>query len=147
VLVLLARIFWRRLAKPAQLAAGRAILPARMRWWASGCRRWSFLAQLRIIAVFLAAYGIPVASADSLGERPNSVSNSVSVTPGGVGVTQAMNTAALANSTSTSTATAYSVAQQLIVSAWDVVFAIVLVSWVFGWSGGRELVQSSYGRR
>jgi hypothetical protein len=37
------------------------------------------------------------------------------------------------------------VAQQLIVSAWDVIFAVVMVSWVFGWSGGRALVQSSYG--
>jgi hypothetical protein len=46
--------------------------------------------------------------------------------------------------TSTANATAYSVAQQLIVSAWDVLFAIVLVTWVFGWSGGRELVRQSY---
>jgi hypothetical protein len=26
-----------------------------------------------------------------------------------------------------------------------VIFAVVLVSWVFGWTGGRQLVQSSYG--
>ena len=149
LLVLLALIFWRRLAKLwAQLATGGAILRrprtalVRLGLPALG----SFLARLGIIAVFLAAYGIPVSfhTVASV-SASNSVSNSVSVTPGGVGVTQAMNTAALANSTSTSTATAYSVAQQLIVSAWDAVFAIVLVSWVFGWSGGRELVQSSYG--
>jgi hypothetical protein len=35
-------------------------------------------------------------------------------------------------------------AQQLIISAWDVVFAIGLVSWVFGWSGGKQLVRQSY---
>jgi hypothetical protein len=29
--------------------------------------------------------------------------------------------------------TAYSIGQQLIISAWDVIFAIALVSWVFGW--------------
>jgi hypothetical protein len=56
-----------------------------------------------------------------------------------------MNTAVLAKSTEAGTATAYSVSQQLITSAWDVLFAIVLVSWAFGWSGGRELVRSSYG--
>ena len=39
----------------------------------------------------------------------------------------------------------YSIAQQLIVSSWDVVFAVVMVSWVFGWSGGKELVETSYG--
>ncbi len=149
LLVLLARIFWRRLAKlRAQLATGGAILRrprtalVRLGLPALG----SFLARLGIIAVFLGAYGIPVSfhTVASV-SASNSVSNSVSVTPGGVGVTQAMNTAALADSTSTATATAYSVAQQLIVSAWDVIFAVVLVSWVFGWSGGRELVQSSYG--
>jgi hypothetical protein len=56
-----------------------------------------------------------------------------------------MNSAALSGSTSAKTATAYSIGQQLIVSAWDVVLAIVLVSWVFGWSGGKQLVESSYG--
>jgi hypothetical protein len=53
--------------------------------------------------------------------------------------------AALSGSTSAKTATAYSIGQQLIISAWDVIFAIVLVAWVFGWSGGKELVESSYG--
>ena len=74
----------------------------------------------------------------------NSISNSVSATPGGVGVTQAMNTAALADSTNAATATAYSISQQLVTSAWNVIFAVVLVSWVFGWTGGRALVESSY---
>jgi hypothetical protein len=41
-------------------------------------------------------------------------------------------------------AAAYSVAQQLIVSAWDVVFAVGLVTWVFGWSGGKQLIRQSY---
>ena len=74
----------------------------------------------------------------------NSISSSVSFTPGGVGVTQALNVAVLESTTSASNATAYSVAQQLIVSAWDVLFAIMLVAWVFGWSGGKELVRQSY---
>jgi hypothetical protein len=56
-----------------------------------------------------------------------------------------MNSAALSGSTSAKTATAYSIGQQLIISAWDVIFAIALVSWVFGWSGGKQLVESSYG--
>ena len=98
-----------------------------------------------IVAVFLGAYGIPgsfhnVATVTA----SNSISNSVSATPGGVGVTQAMNSAALSGETSAKTATAYSIGQQLIISAWDVLFAIVLVSWAFGWSSGKELVESSY---
>jgi hypothetical protein len=36
------------------------------------------------------------------------------------------------------------VAQQLIVTAWDILFGIALVTWVFGWSGGKQLVRQSY---
>lgn len=56
-----------------------------------------------------------------------------------------MNSAALSGEASAKTATAYSIGQQLIISAWDVLFAIILVSWAFGWSGGKQLVESSYG--
>ena len=38
----------------------------------------------------------------------------------------------------------YSTAQQLITTAWNILFAIVLVVWVFGWSGGKLLVGQSY---
>jgi uncharacterized membrane protein YbhN (UPF0104 family) len=148
LLVVLARVMWSRTAKlRAQLAVGGAILRrpgtavVRLGLPALG----SYLARLGIVAVFLGAYSIPVTFHNVAAvSASNSVSNSVSATPGGVGVTQAMNTAVLTKTTSASTATTYSVAQQLIVSAWDIVFAIVLVVWVFGWTGGQELVRSSY---
>jgi uncharacterized membrane protein YbhN (UPF0104 family) len=148
LLVLLARVFWERLAKVrAQLLAGGAILRSPRR---TVTRLFlpvlgSYLARLAIVAVFLGAYGIPVGFQNvATVAASNSISNSVSATPGGVGVTQAMNTAALAGSTSAQDATAYSIGQQLIVSAWDVLFALALVCWVFGWSGGKRLVESSY---
>ena len=149
LLVLLARIFWERLAKlRRQLISGGAILRSPRR---TATRLFlpvlgSYAARLAIVALFLGAYSIPVTFQNvATVTASNSVSNSVSATPGGVGVTQAMNSAALSGSTSAKTATAYSIGQQLIISAWDVIFAIVLVSWVFGWSGGKELVESSYG--
>jgi uncharacterized membrane protein YbhN (UPF0104 family) len=148
LLVLLARIFWERLAKlRRQLVSGGAILRSPRR---TATRLFlpvlgSYAARLAIVAVFLGAYSIPVTFENvATVTASNSVSNSVSATPGGVGVTQAMNSAALSGSTSAKTATAYSIGQQLIISAWDVLFAIALVSWVFGWTGGRELVESSY---
>ncbi|HUA07550.1 MAG TPA: hypothetical protein VMB27_26850 [Solirubrobacteraceae bacterium] len=105
----------------------------------------SFAARLGIVAVFLAAFSIPVSFHTVVAVTgANSVSNNLSFTPGSVGVTQALNVVVLESVTSASNATAYSVAQQLIVSAWDVVFAIVLMSWVFGWSGGKKLVRESY---
>jgi multisubunit Na+/H+ antiporter MnhC subunit len=66
------------------------------------------------------------------------------VTPGGAGVTQAINAVALSDYTDPQTATAYSLAQQLVMTAWNVVFAVLLVLLVFGWTNGRALVKSSY---
>jgi uncharacterized membrane protein YbhN (UPF0104 family) len=148
LLALLARVFWERLAGVrAQLVSGGAILRSQRR---ALTRLFlpvlgSYAARLGIIAVFLAAYGIPASFHNvATVTASNSISNSVSATPGGVGVTQAMNSAALSGSTDAATATAYSIGQQLIISAWDVLFAVILVSWAFGWSGGKALVESSY---
>jgi uncharacterized membrane protein YbhN (UPF0104 family) len=74
----------------------------------------------------------------------NSIANTVSVTPGGVGVNQAANAAALAGTTDAATATAYSLGQQLAITAWNVAFALVIVTWAFGWAGGKVLVEQSY---
>jgi threonine dehydrogenase-like Zn-dependent dehydrogenase len=105
----------------------------------------SYAARLGIVAVFLAAYSIPVTFRSVVAVTgANSVSNTVAVTPGSAGVTQALNVAVLSSVTSKQNATAYSVSQQLIVTAWDILLAILLVTWVFGWSGGKELVRQSY---
>jgi len=148
LLVLLARIFWRRAAKlREQVKNGGAILfqPRRFFVGVALPELGSYLARLAIVAVFMGAYSIPVTFHSVVAvTASNSISNSVSLTPGGAGVNQAFNVAALSGITSSANAAAYSLAQQLIISAWDVVFAVVLVSWVFGWSGGKELVRRSY---
>ncbi len=148
LLALLARIFWPRLkGLREQAASGGAILrsPRRSFFDLFLPELGSYVARLAIVAVFLGAYGIPVSFHNvATVTASNSISNSVSATPGGVGVTQAMNSAALSGSVDASTATAYSIGQQLIISAWDVLFAVIVVSWVFGWTGGKALVESSY---
>jgi uncharacterized membrane protein YbhN (UPF0104 family) len=148
LLVLLGRIFWERLAGlRAQVASGGAILRSPRRTLTDLVlpELGSYIARLAIVAVFLGAYGIPVSLHNvATVTASNSISNSVSATPGGVGVTQAMNSAALSDSTDAATATAYSIGQQLVISTWDVLFAVIVVSWVFGWTGGKALVESSY---
>jgi uncharacterized membrane protein YbhN (UPF0104 family) len=105
----------------------------------------AWLAKLGVIAVFLAGYGITVNFHTVMSVMGgNSIANMVSVTPGGVGVNQATNVAALGGVTDAATATAYSLGQQLAVTAWNIAFAVALVVWAFGWAGGRELVESSY---
>ncbi len=148
LIVLVCRYFWRRAVKLRnELKNGGAVLgrPGRFMVGVALPEVASFTARLAIVAVFLAAFSIPVTFHSVLAVTgANSVSSSLSFTPGGVGVTQALNVVVLESTTSASNATAYSVSQQLIVSAWDVLFAIVLVAWVFGWSGGKELVKQSY---
>jgi uncharacterized membrane protein YbhN (UPF0104 family) len=104
-----------------------------------------WIASLGVMAVFLAAYDIPV-SFNTLMRIAggNSIANVTSVTPGGAGVNQAFNVASLKGITDPTTATAYSVTQQLVTTAWNILFAILLVVWVFGWTGGKELVRGSY---
>ena len=105
----------------------------------------SWLAGLAVMGVFLAAYGIPV-TFDTLMRIAggNSIANVTSVTPGGAGVTQAFNVASLKGIASAQDATAYSVAQQLVTTAWNLIFGIALVVWAFGWTGGKRLVGDSY---
>ena len=148
LLVMLARIFRRKLEKLiAQARQGGAIL-ARPREYLLRVALPSlgaWLAKLAVIAVFLAGYGITVTFHTVMSVAGgNSIANTVSVTPGGVGVNQATNVAALADVTDAATATAYSLGQQLAITAWNIGFAIVIVVWAFGWSGGRILVERSY---
>ena len=148
LLLVLGRIFWRKLkglwekalqggailARPREYAV-RVVLPSFVAW----------LAKLGVIAVFLAGYGISVTFHSVMSVMGgNSIANTVSVTPGGVGVNQAANVAALNDVTDAATATAYSLGQQLAVTAWNIVFAIAIVIWAFGWTGGKLLVEQSY---
>ena len=148
MIVLLARRFWPHvvawwdkakeggaiLGKPRTFF-GRVFLPSFVGWAAS----------LACIGVFLSAYGIPV-SFDTLMHVAggNSLANVTSFTPGGVGVTQAWNVASLKGVASPSDATAYSVAQQLVGTAWNIIYALILMIWAWGWGGGKKLVSDSY---
>jgi uncharacterized membrane protein YbhN (UPF0104 family) len=148
LLFLLARRIWPRVLKWWDQAKdgggilahprryfGLVFLPSLLAWVAS----------LGVMAVFLAAYDIPV-TFDTLMHicGGNSIANVTSVTPGGAGVTQAFNVASLSGVTDATTATAYSVSQQLVTTAWNIILAIALVVWAFGWSGGKQLVGESY---
>jgi uncharacterized membrane protein YbhN (UPF0104 family) len=122
------------LARPRKYAFG-VFLPSLLSWAAG----------LGVMAVFLSAYDIPVSFHTLMRiSGGNSIANVTSVTPGGAGVTQAFNVASLNGIASTQDATAYSVAQQLVTTAWNLLFGIAMVVWAFGWRGGRRLVGESY---
>jgi uncharacterized membrane protein YbhN (UPF0104 family) len=148
LVVILARIFWRKLQGLwAKAKQGGAILARPrdyfLKVFLPSLGAW--LAKLGVTGIFLAGYGIPVTFHSIMSViGGNSLANTVSATPGGVGINQAVNVAALDSVTDTATATAYSIGQQLAITMWNIAFGIVLVVWAFGWTGGKLLVQQSY---
>ncbi len=107
----------------------------------------SYLCKLGVVAIFLGAFAIPVTFESIMWVvGSGSLANVASFTPGAVGVTQATNALALKTccGVANDVAIDYSTAQQLITTAWNQVLAIVMLLWVFGWSGGKQLVGASY---
>ena len=148
VLFIAIRSFWPRVLKWWEQAKdggailahpgayfGRVFLPELVSW----------ISGLVIVGVFMAAYSIPVTFHSVMAVTgSNSISNTVAVTPGGAGVNQAFNVAALNSVTDANTATAYSLSQQIVTTASSLLMALVLMVWVFGWGGGKALLQESY---
>jgi uncharacterized membrane protein YbhN (UPF0104 family) len=150
LIVMLVRVFWRQVKKLwAQAKKGGAIL-ATPRKYMSRVFLPSFLGYLckmGVIAVFLAAFAIPVTFNSIMWViGSGSLANVASFTPGAVGITQATNALALKTccNVPNNTAVAYSTAQQLVTTAWNVIFALIAVVYVFGWTGGKKLVGDSY---
>jgi uncharacterized membrane protein YbhN (UPF0104 family) len=148
LLAVLMRIFWHWVKKMwVKAKAGAAILGDMRAYvkWVLLPQMGGYAAKVGVIMVFLAAYGIPVTFGSVMSVLgSNQLANLVSFTPGGIGVNQAFNTFALESYTDSTTATAYSTGQQLITTAFNMGFAIILVCMVFGWKGGSALVRSSY---
>ena len=151
LVMMLARIFWRQVKKLwDQAKQGGAILkrPGEYMLRAFLPSFLSWLCKLGVIAIFLAGFAIPVTFESVMWVTGSgSLANVVSVTPGAAGVTQATNALALDTccDVPTDTAVAYSTAQQLIITAWNVLFATILVVAIFGWAGGKQIVGDSYG--
>jgi uncharacterized membrane protein YbhN (UPF0104 family) len=148
LVALLLRIFWHWVKKMwARAKEGAAIL-GDFRAYVTLVllpQMGGYVAKVGVIIVFLAAYGIPVTFGSVMSVLgSNQLANLLSFTPGGVGVNQAFNTFALDSYTDSATATAYSVGQQLITTAFNIGFALVLICVVFGWKGGSALVRTSY---
>jgi glycosyltransferase 2 family protein len=107
----------------------------------------SWLCKLAVTGIFLGAFAIPVTFESIIWVvGSGSLANVASFTPGSVGVTQATNALALKTccDVANDVAVDYSTAQQLIVTAWNQLLAAALLLWVFGWTGGKQLVGESY---
>ena len=150
LIVIVARIFWKQVKKLwAQAKQGGVILsqPKRYMEWVVLPSFLSWLCRLVVTGIFLAAFAIPV-TFDSIMwvTGSGSLAATTSFTPGAIGVMQATNALALKTccQVPNQVAVNYSTAQQLITTAWNVLFALILVVLVFGWTGGKLLVGQSY---
>ena len=150
LVVMLGRIFWGKVKKLWEQAKQGGVILTRPTEYLTRAFLPSFLSwlcKLGVIAVFLAGFAIPVTFESVMWVTGSgSLANVVSVTPGAAGVTQATNALALDTccDVPTDTAVAYSTAQQLIITAWNVLLATLLVVLVFGWTGGKVLVGGAY---
>ncbi len=150
LIVLLGRIFWKQVKKLWLKAKQGGVILSRPREYFTNAflpSLLSWLCKLAVIGIFLAAFAIPVTFESIMWVTGSgSLANTVSFTPGSVGITQATNALALDTccDVARSTAVDYSTAQQLITTAWNVLVALVLVVSVFGWTGGKLLVTQSY---
>jgi uncharacterized membrane protein YbhN (UPF0104 family) len=150
LIVIIGRIFWRQVKQLwAKAKQGGAILSRPKEYFTNAFlpSLLSWLCKLTVIGIFLAAFAIPVTFESVMWVTGSgSLANTVSVTPGAVGITQATNALALDKccDVPTETTVDYSTAQQLITTAWNVLVALILVVLVFGWTGGKLLVSSSY---
>jgi uncharacterized membrane protein YbhN (UPF0104 family) len=147
LLAFVIRLLWKHFHKLwVEAKAGAAILghPGRYIRRVLLLQVMSYAARLGVNGTFMYAFGIPVTLRNIfLIVAANSISSTFAVTPGGVGTQQAMASVALANVAPASTVTAYSLAQQLIMMAWNITFGLVLMATTFGWSTTREMVRES----
>jgi uncharacterized membrane protein YbhN (UPF0104 family) len=150
LIVLLARLFWRQVKKLwLQAKQGGVILSTPRKYFTRvfAPSFAGYLCKLAVVGIFLAAFAIPVTFNSIMWVvGSGSLANVASFTPGSIGVTQATNALALKTCchVPNDVSIAYSTAQQLITSAWNVLFAIVAVVYVFGWTGGKQLVGDAY---
>jgi uncharacterized membrane protein YbhN (UPF0104 family) len=150
LIVIVGRILWSKVKKLWQQAKQGGAILTQPKTYLRRAFLPSFLAwvsKLAVVGIFLAAFAIPVTFNSIMWVvGSGSLANVASFTPGAVGVTQATNALALdaCCDVPKSQAIDYSTAQQLITTGWNQIVAIVLVIMIFGWTGGKHLVTTSY---
>src|SRR5690606_26765535 len=88
-------------------------------------------------------FGIPVTLETAflmLGARL--VASLLAVTPGGIGVNQAIDVSIMSAYAPANVVTAASLSRDVIVKAWNIAFGLLLAVAVFGWQGAARLIRN-----
>lgn len=140
----LARLVWRRFRRAVDEAReGAAILrtPTRFVVQVLLPQAGSYVLRMIALAVLMSAYGLSVSPRSVLLViAAVSLSTLVALTPGGIGTQQALIAVALRDAAPAATVAAYSIGQQIILTAWDVAFGLVALTLTLGWASTRALL-------
>jgi uncharacterized membrane protein YbhN (UPF0104 family) len=103
----------------------------------------SYALRIGVNMTFMAALGLPVTvRAAFLLAAANSISSLLAITPGGVGTQQMLAIVVLRGVAPAGAVAAYSLTQQAVVTAWNIVFGLGVMAAVFGWSATTTLLRN-----
>lgn len=143
-----ARLLWRRLRRALSNAKeGAAILgtPGRYVTRVLAPQLGSYGVRIGVTATLMSAYGVPVSLRSVfLIIGATSIATMLALTPGGIGTQQALSSVALRDVASSATVTAYSLGQQVILTAWNLALAAVALSATIGWRVTRAVVHDGW---
>jgi uncharacterized membrane protein YbhN (UPF0104 family) len=101
----------------------------------------SYGCRIGVNVVFMAAFGIPItAYTVFLIASSHMLSGLFAITPGGVGQTQALDIATLRGRAPTGSVAAFSITQDSVMTIWNVVLGIVVMTWAFGFNTMRHML-------
>ena len=138
------RMLWHKLQHTWESAKeGGAILADRKKFAVEvvGVEALSYLARMGVNATFMYAFDIPVSVKNVfLIVAASSISSTVAIAPGAVGAQTALANVVLAPVASGAAISAYSVGQAVIITAFNVVFGLVLLAREIGWKAVRGMI-------
>ncbi|MGH2615283.1 MAG: hypothetical protein ACRDJC_08595, partial [Thermomicrobiales bacterium] len=128
----------------AQMALGGAILrtPRRYALLVMFPTLLAFVLRWGVTGTLLAAFGIPVSLETLLKVNvSHGIARTVQVTPGGFGTTQAFDLVALQGIAPVEVIAAYSLSQAAILLVFNIAFALLALTWAFGWERTTRLIR------
>ena len=144
LIVVAVRVLWKRLRGTWENAKeGGAVLgrPRVFLVQVVGVEALSYIARMGVNATFMKAFHIPVSLTNVfLIVAASSISSTVAIAPGAVGAQTALASVVLRDVASPSAISAYAIGQQVITTAWNVLFGFTLLAREIGWKQTRGLV-------
>ncbi len=144
LVVVVVRVLWKRLRGTWEKAKeGGAVLgrPRVFLVQVVGVEALSYIARMGVNATFMKAFHIPVSLTNVfLIVAASSISSTVAIAPGAVGAQTALASVVLRDVASPSAISAYAIGQQVITTAWNVLFGFTLLAREIGWKQTRGLV-------